>query len=117
MTTFPNYIARGINSSHYCAEEVGDTVRFGYVWVEEGGDINHVRKKVVDEIIGDRRQVTALRQLIDAGAFFVAVVTINEHRRAAIADALNSIPLTSPAKPVWFRVEAFPELSPLLPKR
>ena len=117
MKKRPEYIAGKIDSSHYY-EDAGEDgfTRWGYIWIDGGGEMRHVVKKFEIDIVEKRRQRSpGLRKQIDAGGFMVAIVTFNEYRRAAIEEALTTIPISSPAKPVSFRVEAYPALAPLLP--
>jgi hypothetical protein len=106
---FPQILARNIDSSHYYTDCEGKTERLGYIWVEGGGPLDHIVRTVRQDIIERRRDIPLLRQNIDSGRFVVAVVTCNADKRNEIAAALRNI-----ATPVFFRVEAVPELIHLL---
>ena len=107
---FPAALARKLDCSHYYVDHDGEHKRLGYIWVEAGGTIDHIARTVRQDIIEQRRSVPLLREYIDSQRFVVAVVTCSPEKKAEIAQALNKI-LT----PVFFRIEAVPELVHLLP--
>lgn len=102
-------IGPGLDSSHYYIDQDAGTTRLAYIWVEGAGTTTHITNKIKQDIVGQRRGIPKLRQLIDEGKFAVAIVTISEEKRAAIVDALQRLPTT-----VAFRVESVPELIHLL---
>ena len=106
---FAPLLARKIDSSHYYLDVEDGVNRLGYLWVEGGGPIEHIVRKVQQKIIDPRMSVPILANYIQTRRFVVAVVTCTEAKRALIADALRQI-----ATPAHFRIEVVPDLIQLL---
>jgi hypothetical protein len=107
---FAPLLARKIDNSHYYWDDAEDQTRLGYLWVEGGGPIEHIVRKVQQHIIAPRKSVPVLASYIQTGGFVVAIVTCTETKRRQIADALKQV--TTPA---FFRIEVVPDLIHLLP--
>src|SRR5205823_5063055 len=99
MRHHPEYILGRLDASHYYLDMHESTVRLGYIWTEGGGDTTHIVQTVKKDIIEARRDIPALRQMIDDQKFVVAIITLNEDKKEAILRTVRTIPTT-----VFFRV-------------
>lgn len=107
---FAPLLAREIDNSHYYWDEHEGEKLLGYLWVEGGGPIEHIVRKVQQRIIAPRMSVPVVASYIQAGGFVVAIVTCTETKRLQIADALRQVTTTA-----FFRIEVVPDLIHLLP--
>jgi hypothetical protein len=108
--SFASLLAPKIDSSHYYLDEFEKVIRLGHLWVEAGGPVDYVVRKVQQTIIAPRMSVPILANYIQTQRFVVTIVTCTESKRVAILEALKQM-----ATPVFFRVEVVSDLIHLLP--
>ncbi len=103
-------LASKIDNSHYYWDVNDGLERLGYLWVEGGGPVEHIVRKVQQDIIAPRISLPLLANYIQTQQFVVAIVTCTEAKRASIATSLKQI-----HTPAYFRVEVVSDLIHLLP--
>lgn len=81
----------------------------GLIWVDGGGDVEHVLRKVQHHLIAPRIELPGLRERIGQGRFVISIATYLEEKRQQIQAAIPTLRTTIP-----FRVVAVPEIFPLL---
>lgn len=77
----------------------------GLIWVDGGGDVEHVLRKVQQDLIAPRLELPGLRERIREGRFVVSIVTYLEEKRRQIAAAVPTLRTA-----VRFRVVTVPEI-------
>ncbi len=85
-------------------ERAGTTPKLGRILLDLGGDHLRFLRKVHEYARRDMAH-RHFRQMVEAGAFVLTLITAEETKRAAIVEALSRRPL-----PMTCRVETVPEL-------
>lgn len=106
----PQYLAPGIDASHYYLDHDGEKARLAYIRVDCGGSADHVVRKCRGDL-EERQEHPPFAELIGRGQFLIAVVTGRAEKAAAIHEALKRH-----SWPIRFRIEVIPELVGLIPR-
>lgn len=110
---YPELRHRGLkNDSYYVESNDADGQRLGLVWVDGGGPVDHVLRKIQYEFIAPRMLLPGLRRRIEESRFVLAIVTYQEDKKQELLAGIKHL-----RTPVLFRVEAVEELFPLVLRR
>ena len=109
---YPELYHRGNDRSCYCLDSSKRGEVPGLIWVDGGGDVDHVLRKVQQDLIAPRLELPGLRERIEQGRFVVSVVTYLDEKRRQLIAAIPTL-----RTPVNFRVVVVPEIFPLLLQR
>jgi hypothetical protein len=105
---FPELTGPGFSTSNYYVDP-GDVPRLGYIHVDHGQAAERLVTKMRTRIAKRYRHLD-FAELIQRGRFLIAIATPTEEKSKAVREELEG---RDPIK-VEFRVEAVPELFPLL---
>lgn len=100
------------NRSYYIEKFADDGKRLGLMWVDGGGPVDHILRKIQHDLIAPRMVLPGLRERIEQDRFVLAIITYLDEKQQQILAAVESL-----RTQVLFRVEVVPELFPLLPRR
>ncbi len=110
---YPELRHRGLkNDSYYIETNETGAQRLGLVWVDGGGPVDYILRKIQHEMIAPRMALPGLHERIEQDRFVLAIVTYLEDKQQQLLAAIKTL-----RTHVQFRVEVVPELLPLLPSR